>query len=243
MKDFDINLANYTSVMGPDLTKGLRAKFNWQTKREDLEKYILEEVRLQIKKKLSTLDILISSQLKLLLQLAIQSSELYQALVNRQESIYFELGAVNSPETMHELVEVVKNTVIVAPLNPRKLGNRINISIVCSAINNNFSEALSLTSGKYISTNKHGHSTTINWLEWLLKSPPHIQGWDVIFKPSPSSRTGYAIMAEMTNRAWELPIEFAGTLEDNFVTRAIEEYDVRGRLNSYVQSTVELLLK
>jgi len=57
------------------------------------------------------------------------------------------------------------------------------------------------------------------------------------------SRTGGAIMIQVHKDGWKLPIEFAGTLNDNFVTRAINEYNVSGQLDLFIQQTIEILLR
>ncbi len=221
----------------------LNTFINWQTTPEELERYILEEFRVQLKDKLQGLDLLIQARLKELLRGAIERSSVYDALVNKNQPLYFELGAIDSPEALHELIAVIQKTVYVTKPNVRKLGNRINMSIGCSAINSDFSEALSV--GVYDSVNRRGQTTKIPWMEWLLKSPPYIRGWNVKFGDFPNtySRTGGAIMIEVQNGGWKLPIEFAGTLQDNFVTRAVEEYNVSGQLDKYIQQTIEILLR
>jgi hypothetical protein len=235
---------NYTTLIGAGSAKSLiTLRANWQTKPQEIERYILEEIRLQLKDKLRGLDLVISAELKKLLKEAIERCSVYDELVNKRQELYFELGAVNSPEAMYDLIRVVQETVYVAPPIIRKLGKKINMSMGLSALNTDFSQALSISSGKYMSINKNAEETEIPWLKWLLSSPPLIHGWDVMFKSALASRTGGAIMIQTKSGGWKLPIEFAGNLKDNFVTRAVKEYNITGKLNRFLESTINLLLR
>lgn len=220
-----------------------KAYFNLQ-EAPGFQTYLLEQFRLQIKEKLRGLDIMIKARLKELLKGAIEHCSVYDALVRKNQPLYFELGAVNSPQGLYDLITILQETVYVGPPIVRKLGNRLNISIGCSAINSDFSQALALSSGRYTSINKLGQATEIPWIQWLLKSRPYLDGWKVLFGNNIiGSRTGGAIMVKTHHYGWLLPIEFSGTWQSNFVTRAVEEFDVSGQLNKFVESTLELLLK
>jgi hypothetical protein len=64
------------------------------------------------------------------------------------------------------------------------------------------------------------------WLKWLLfeGTSSIVKDYDVKFGPNTKSRTGEAIMVQ-TNRSWRVPPEFAGTIADNWFTRAIDSID------------------
>lgn len=73
-------------------------------------------------------------------------------------------------------------------------------------------------------TTERGQS--LPWLKWLLfeGTSTIIKDYSVKIGPNPKSRTGEAIMVE-TNRSWRVPPEFAGTVSDNWFTRAIDNID------------------
>jgi hypothetical protein len=217
----------------------LKGSLQFQTSQLELERHLLEEVRRQIVAKLAGINIVIANRLKELITEAVKGSAVYDALVNRGQPLYFELGAVDSPEEMYNLLEVLRASVYVPRPNIRKLGNKLHGSISVFAINSKYIDSAANNSGKYVSTNKDGKTTVIPWLSWLLKSRPIISGWDIKFDYNiVGSRTGGAIMIQKRGGEWRLPIEFAGTLENNFITRAVDDYDVTTKINSFIQQTL-----
>jgi hypothetical protein len=59
----------------------------------------------------------------------------------------------------------------------------------------------------------------VYWLEWLLSAGnnPVIKEYDILFGTFASSRSGAAIM--IPGIEWKVPSEYAGTLNDNWLTR------------------------
>lgn len=86
--------------------------------------------------------------------------------------------------------------------------------------------------------NQRGTTTLreIPWLAWLLLrgSAPIVQGYEMVFGNFPTtrklgqhmSRTGKAIMVPKPSGFWRMPVEHAGTTDNNFVTRALEGIDI-----------------
>lgn len=64
---------------------------------------------------------------------------------------------------------------------------------------------------------------TLPWLKWLLLDGTAniVNAYDVFIGPNYRSRTGMAIMKKSVS-GWSVPSEFAGTQNDNWITRAIE---------------------
>jgi hypothetical protein len=81
----------------------------------------------------------------------------------------------------------------------------------------------SIQTGSYISSTDR--DINIDWLEWLMTRGTEIivTGYQVKYDPKdPSwSRSNSAIMIKRKNGAFRVDPEFSGTLEDNFITRAI----------------------
>ena len=61
-------------------------------------------------------------------------------------------------------------------------------------------------------------SGDLHWLKWLLEKGHSIIVVNYHFTPSSGGRSGGGVMS--TGGAWRIPPEFAGTLDDNFITRA-----------------------
>lgn len=83
-----------------------------------------------------------------------------------------------------------------------------------------------IKSGSYISNGayvrKYGLDGNIDWLEWLLTRGTEIviADFEVKYGNFKNSRSQLALMQE--GGAFRVDPEFAGTLEDNFITRTIE---------------------
>lgn len=83
-----------------------------------------------------------------------------------------------------------------------------------------------IKSGSYISNGayvrKYGLDGKIDWLEWLLTRGTEIviAGFEVKYGRLDNSRSQLALMIE--GDSFRVDPEFAGTIEDNFVTRTIE---------------------
>lgn len=107
----------------------------------------------------------------------------------------------------------------------RKRVFRSNLSI--SMIKADYHDVISLPAAN-IFTDK---GVTLPWLEWLLKFGDKyiVRDYEIKYNVSSNtnSRSGIAIMVPAPKRSWRVPPEFAGTQNNNFVTRAIDSIDTK----------------
>jgi hypothetical protein len=76
------------------------------------------------------------------------------------------------------------------------------------------------------------------WLQWLLYEGgrPLVKKFRVQMGPSKNSRSGMAIMVR--DRAnWHVPPQFAGTITNNWITRAIDRLD--SEIVNIIQTSIE----
>lgn len=69
---------------------------------------------------------------------------------------------------------------------------------------------------------------SLPWLEWLLRfgDKAIIRDYTIgVARNSARSRTGRAIMVKAASKRWKVPSQFAGTAQNNFVTRAIDSIE------------------
>lgn len=89
---------------------------------------------------------------------------------------------------------------------------------------NNYDEILSLPEAKFVQTYTSKEQVTIEWLKWMLTRGNEmiISDFHVHYVPSgtASSRSGGAIMIKQGS--FRIPPEFAGTIEDNFISRSLQ---------------------
>jgi|688.fasta_scaffold434469_2 hypothetical protein len=78
---------------------------------------------------------------------------------------------------------------------------------------------------------------SLPWLSWLLYegTSPIIRDYDIQIGNNPYSRTGGAIMVP-SKRNWRVPASYAGTITNNWITRAIENKD--SEIYSIIENTI-----
>lgn len=150
---------------------------------------------------------------------AIVAQPEYNAITNG--ILQYELGITNPSQRLSEILNTIKNGSIVQkkPISIKSSG--LNGGIKIQMIKKDFSDLLSLGSASI--TTEEG--TQLNWLEWLLLEGDTIIISDHIFVLGPNkySRTGFGIMRESIGGFWRVPPEYAGNINNNWITRAIDQ--------------------
>lgn len=88
----------------------------------------------------------------------------------------------------------------------------------------------------FVNDTERGYA--LPWLEWLLLkgNAVIIKNYEVQFGSSPKSRSGNALMIQSSS-SWRVPPEFAGTVRDNWTTRALSRID--DQITNLIQKTFE----
>jgi hypothetical protein len=149
----------------------------------------------------------------------IESQPEYESLINGK--LRLELGIPDAENRIKDLINVWINNAVIDYKKPQILNSKIKSTFSIKMINVNFSDVLNLNIS-HIEHNAEG--STIPWLEWLLLEGTAVlvDNYEVYIGPNNRSRTGYAIMKSSDNRGWSMPPEYAGTINDNWITRAID---------------------
>lgn len=168
------------------------------------------------------------SKIKLLIgeviENTIKSSTTYQQLKLESGRLRAHLGLENQ-DIIDEIIKIWKENIGIA-FNPGsgflRIGEMLTRKIIIVAIKADFSDVLNITGATY-ETDK---GELIPWLEWLLKKG------DTLLVPKftvvrgnfdyPPSRTHHGIMVKTNSEGWRVPTEFSGTIDENFITRAID---------------------
>jgi hypothetical protein len=111
----------------------------------------------------------------------------------------------------------IKSSGVTKIQNPIIRGNRIVASYQVQLIKSDFENLLAVGSSSF--TTEKGQQ--LDWLRWLLIEGDTIiiTGYEFEFGPNIGSRTGMGIM-KMGN-SWRVPPEFAGNVNNNWITRGI----------------------
>jgi hypothetical protein len=144
-----------------------------------------------------------------------------------------ELGLPDAASRMERIIEIwVKSTKIdFIPL--KKAGSRITGGLKIKAIDGTFSDVLGSGEAEFVTA----AAKRLPWLKWLLLEgdKPIIEDFTIGVAPG-RSRTGRAVMVSAIGKSWSVPPEFSGTINNNFVSRAMDgiEQDIEKILSDEI---------
>lgn len=132
-----------------------------------------------------------------------------------------EFGLTDASARIETILSTIQNNLIIDSKQPVLSGGQIKGGIRLKMIRSNFSDLLSLSDSSF--TTEKG--ANLNWLRWLLIEGDNVIVSDHIFTAGSysSSRTGFGIMNEFKGAFWRVPPEFAGNINNNWITRAIDK--------------------
>ena len=136
------------------------------------------------------------------------------------ESVFYELGLVDGSSKISQLINIWINNIEYNYNKPSIKNNNIRASFSVNAIKSDFSDVLGSDYAQ-MTDNLRGYS--LPWLKWLLLdgSMTIIDNYTVTMGYNKYSRTGNAVMTPSSG-SWKIQSQFAGTLGDNWITRAID---------------------
>lgn len=153
---------------------------------------------------------------KILIQNIINQPE-YFALT--QGTLQYELGIPDPQSRIEEILETIRSGIIIKKKPASIKSGSINSGIKIQMIKKDFKDLLSLGSSS-ITTEK---GSQLNWLQWLLLEGDSIivSDHNFLLGPSTFSRTGFGLMRESSGSFWRVPPEYAGNINNNWITRSI----------------------
>lgn len=149
---------------------------------------------------------------------AVRQSPEYQSILGGQ--LWHELGIVHPEATMSVIISRIQQSIQASGRGVRIVGQGISGSLQIGILPADYSDILSLPEATFTSENGY----EVDWLKWLLFSGETLVIRDhwYLGKETPKSRTGRGIMVK-SRLGWRVPEEFAGTLTDNWLVRAISK--------------------
>ena len=130
------------------------------------------------------------------------------------------LGVRDGASIINDMISALIDSVEFTISKPIVQGSNIVGGYNIKVSRGDFQDVLGVQGANYSTTN----GVEIPWLSWLLFSGDNeiIYGYRLELNPDnpQNSRTG-AIMVKTPGRSWGVPNEFAGTITDNFITRAL----------------------
>lgn len=164
---------------------------------------------------------------------SIKAAPEYSSLANG--TLKAEFGLPDSESRVSNIIDFWKN--IIVQYKPIKVKNNIlSGNFIISMIKSDFSDAISLPAANF--TTEKG--SQLNWLEWLLLfgNQTIIKDYEVELGPNPRSRTGLAVMKGVISGKWSVPADFAGTINNNWITRSID--NAEGQINKLLLDSLRI---
>lgn len=205
----------------------------------EITKGILDGCVYELNKRLNTGTL--RSQLKRMtqkiLEQAIMRQPEYDSLVMDGGVLNTELGIVDADSKMRTLINIWIRSVEVVMTPVHIVGSQVSGSIILRAIESDFADVLGSSASSF--TSEGGYP--VPWLKWLLTEGDNIiiATHRAVYKPA-YSRTDGDIMLPTGGAGWRVPPEFSGTIDNNFVTRAVVESldDIRDAIKTEVNYRV-----
>lgn len=184
----------------------------------EISSMILDNIRTYLQPKFVQAINNVSHQLPDIVSNAIKSQPEYQSLVNGD--LKFELGVPDAASRVSSIISLWSRSLRVNYGQMRPSARGLSASFSVNMIPEDYADILS-SDNAIVTDSLSG--ITIPWLEWLLLEGGKIlvKNYQVKFGPNSRSRTGFAIMVS-SNESWRVPPEFAGTKNNNWITRALE---------------------
>lgn len=176
---------------------------------------VVQAVKAYLAQKLGNRGRSLGDALKKIMLQAIEATPEFQSLARYgQGDLAPEFGFIDGTRMQQGLLILLEQAIhIHVDVNAKEI---ITINIDQNTIS---------SSGFGSYTSKGG---AVDWLDWLLNqgSSNIVAGWHIDYNLSPDqekrSRSGIAIME--VGGTWAVPHQFAGTSNDNFITRALNQH-------------------
>lgn len=186
---------------------------------QDLGAAILKAIKPEVQKYFVSSVPAIRKQLQDLIRGSIENTPEYQSLLGGQ--LQGELGVPNPQSALESIVQALLDSIQVVVTPVQYTGGQLTAGISIGVLSSSLAEVFVPASA--YRTEK---GETIPWLEWLLTLGDTIiiRTYKVKIGEAKNSRTGLATMVEST-KGWKVPAQFSGSIDDNFLTRSLEDLD------------------
>jgi hypothetical protein len=184
-----------------------------------IQKSILEALLPSSKKFMNASISKIKAELPYVVYTAIASRPEYNSLISGQ--LRLEFGIPDAGMRVSSIIDSWISNIVYQYNEPAIVGKKIKSSFSAELIKVDFADVLGMPEANVVDA---VNNYSLPWLKWLLLdgSAIIVKKHEVFFGPNIRSRTGGAIM-KSSNSSWRVPSEYAGTISNNWITRAIED--------------------
>ena len=178
---------------------------------------ILQEFARQLNPILGKAAVNATKKFKILVGQALRQQPEYSSLMTGELRLEFGIPDASSVES---IIDKLSETVSITNTNVIVKGSSLNGGFKLTALEKSTANGTIDDSDANVSDSK-GYS--LPWLKWLLYEGNNtiVKNYEVKIGPNSNSRTGMAIMVKSVGD-WRVPPSFAGTINNNWITRAID---------------------
>lgn len=179
-----------------------------------LNKLVMDAVKAELEERIINNKASIKIKLGEVFRTHMQNTPEYDSLVNDRGRLRYHFGLTDAKNKVDDIIREWSENIY---FEIKKRPFRLEIGMVAS----DYRDVFRL----FASDQETEKGQVLPWLSWLLieGESPIVKGYGIRIGPSEASRTGFAVMVESKTKRknWSVP-EFAGTPDDNWVTRAID---------------------
>jgi hypothetical protein len=200
----------------------MNMKFQLQESYQDIKLKILKAAQPEIRQIMNRGIRKVTSELPILIKDIVMTSPEYYDIIGGK--LKLELGIPNGVEAIDGLISIWTQNIDYNYIPPKISAGKLKTSFSASAFRIDFSDVLYSPYAK-VYDKLRGYE--LPWLEWLvlMGNIPIVQNYEVQFGYNERSRTGKAVMVR--GDSWSVPLEYSGTINDNWITRAIKASEQR----------------
>jgi hypothetical protein len=196
----------------------IRLKLTTPTK--EIERMMLEAISEEYNKKLQTIAEIVAGKISFLIIEKITDSDIYRELVNGK--LKSEFGLVDAE---HRVQVIIRKWVESISFKFDKVKPKIRTvsgGFRIDAIPSDFSDVITLAESTLFS-----QGGEVPWLRWLLIEGYKnlIADYTIQYGNYARSRTDSALMRKSPGRYYKIPNEYAGMIDDNWITRIFDNID------------------
>ena len=198
----------------------------------DITNNILNQLKVVLDKALIKTANIIEFKIRSLLEDALKNEPEYSSLINGE--LRKELG-IADVSNVDIVISHICNTAKIDISRVKTSKSGLSGGILLTVIPRDMGNIVNQSSAMVID-NERGYS--LPWLEWLLFKGGDIiiRNFEVQYGVNPRSRSGDAIMVS-SNSNWRVPAQFAGTIGNNWTTRAVSR--IESKVTELIKTELE----
>jgi len=187
------------------------------TPTKQIESMMLEAIAEEFNKHLTTIGDIVQTKLAFLIVDRIKDSDEYRELVNGRLAVEF--GLVDAEHRLNAIIRQWVNSISIVFNKVKPKVRTVSGGFTITAIPSDFTDVITLAEATVFS--KGGE---VPWLKWLLLDGYKnlIANYTIQYGDYARSRTQAALMIKSPGKYYKIPNEFAGLIDDNWITRIFD---------------------